>query len=108
MLKVNPLPNIIPCRNPSTSIISFKRITYLFIYDLFVRSVIKVEKPTGDLFRKTLLDYEKMRKSGSAFAMSNYSKLSITLDLNEYYDLETLEWLLKDTDVIITSMLPKG
>jgi len=67
--------------------------------------VIKVEKPQGDAFRRTFLEYEDMRKSGSAFAIYNFNKFGITLDYTNEDDLETLEYLLEGADIVLTSML---
>jgi len=66
--------------------------------------VIKVEDVKGDPFRKTFLEYEPGRTSGSMFEMANLGKSSISLDLKTSSGKEAMFALLKDADVLITNL----
>ena len=52
--------------------------------------VIKVEPLEGDIFRKTFVEFEKPRKFGTVFEVTNLNKSSIALDLTLKEDVNKL------------------
>ena len=70
----------------------------------FGADVIKVEPPSGDIFR-----YVRPARSntmGAGFLNLNRNKRSICLDLKDSDDLQTLHTLLCDADVLVHNMRP--
>ena len=66
--------------------------------------VIKVEAPEGDLLRQVQPSNNKLM--GAAFLGANRNKRSVVLDLKERTGQDQLRKLLKDADVMISSIRP--
>ena len=66
--------------------------------------VIKVEAPEGDLLRQVQPSNNKLM--GAAFLGANRNKRSVVLDLKERTGQDQLRKLLKDADVMISSVRP--
>jgi len=70
--------------------------------------VIKVESPQGDLFRRTLVDFEKPRKYGTPWETQNVSKYGCVLDVKQPEGLEALKKLMREADVILVNTRQKA
>jgi hypothetical protein len=66
--------------------------------------VIKVEQPSGDIFRRTLVDFEKPRVFGTAFENSNVGKYSIVLDLKTEQGILAFKKLVAEADILVTNV----
>lgn len=70
--------------------------------------VVKVEEPSGDMFRDLFLEYEQPRNHASVFDFANLSKRGIQLDLKTKADIANFHKLLADCDVLITNVRIDG
>ena len=71
-------------------------------------SVIKVETPKGDPWRKVLLKDQPERSFGSVFEHDNRGKQSITLDLTCKAGRDVFHSLLAKTDVLVCNVRVAG
>lgn len=62
----------------------------------------------GDPFRKTFVEYEPGRASGSAFEMANLGKASVVIDLKAAEGKVALMALLQGADVLVTVRLERS